>query len=71
MSKCPSCNSGTRKRLTRNFLLKLVPNSKFYKCYRCKTKFINAPYFFSSIIYKKGAKELFQDVVHEKSMLAN
>jgi hypothetical protein len=71
MCKCPSCNSGTRKRLTRSFLLKLIPNSRFYKCYKCKTKFISVPYLFSSIIYKKGTKKSLEDIVTEESLLAN
>ena len=71
MCKCPSCNSSTRRRLSRNFILKLIPNSKFYKCYECKTKFISVPYLFSSIIFKKGAKRFLREVVNEESLLVN
>ena len=53
MCKCPSCKSSVRKRLARNFILKLIPNSKYYSCHDCKTKFIKIPFFYRSIAVKK------------------
>lgn len=60
MCKCPLCESGSRRRLERNFILKLIPNSKFYKCYRCKTKFLSIPYLFLTpiIVSKVIPKEV-------------
>ncbi len=53
MPKCPSCKSSFRKRLARNFILKLIPKSKLYSCYSCKTRFIKIPYFFKTIVVKR------------------
>ncbi len=53
MPKCPSCKSSFRKRLARNFVLRLIPNSKLYSCHSCKTRFIKVPYFFKSIVVKR------------------
>ena len=71
MCKCPSCNSSSRRRLTRNFILKLIPNSKFYKCYKCKTKFISIPYLFSSVIFKKGTKSISREIINEENLLVH
>ena len=54
MCKCPSCKSSVRKRLARNFILKLIPSSKLYSCHDCKTAFIKVPYFFKAIVIKKA-----------------
>ncbi|WP_366915395.1 hypothetical protein [uncultured Polaribacter sp.] len=54
MCKCPSCSSGLSRRLVRTFFLKLIPKAKLYKCHKCKTKFINIPYLFTSIKLKSG-----------------
>ncbi len=56
MSKCPTCSSNYRKRISRNLLLKIVPKAKFYKCYHCKTKFLSVPYLFNEFIVKKGKR---------------
>jgi hypothetical protein len=53
MPKCPSCNSSYRKRLARGLVLRLIPNSKFYSCHNCKTRFLKVPYFFKAIVLKK------------------
>lgn len=53
MCKCPSCDSSSRRRLERNFILKLVPKAKYYKCYRCKTKFLKVPFILNSFVIKK------------------
>ena len=58
MCKCPLCESGSRRRLDRNIILKLIPNSKLYKCYKCKTKFLSIPYlFFKPIILSKAIQK--------------
>ncbi len=54
MSKCPSCNSSYRKRLSRNIILKIIPKSKVFKCYHCKTKILTVPYLLTNFIIKKG-----------------
>ena len=64
MCKCPSCDSSYRKRLERNFLFKLfIPKSKFYKCYRCKSKFLNVPYLSFSLLLKKGNKVSSREII--------
>lgn len=64
MCKCPSCSSSYRKRLERNFLHKLfIPKSKYYKCYRCKSKFLNIPYFNFSFLIKKGSIESDREIL--------
>lgn len=40
MKTCPCCNSAEQKRISRSFLFKLIPNSKFYKCFNCRTKYL-------------------------------
>ncbi len=54
MSKCPSCDSGFRKRITRNSYLRLLFRAKIYKCHECKVKYIRIPFLSTSIIIKKG-----------------
>ncbi len=54
MSKCPSCNSNYSKRSTRNFFQRIIPKSKVFKCFHCKTKVLRIPYLFSEFIIKKG-----------------
>ena len=71
MCKCPSCKSSYTKRLTRRFILKLVPNAKAYKCYHCKTKFLNVPYLFSVFIFKKGKKKSGRKMIKEDHLIIN
>lgn len=54
MPKCPSCSSRFRKRLSRSFLLKLIPKAKLYSCHDCKSRFVKVPYFFNAIVLKKS-----------------
>ena len=40
---CPTCNatdSSFVKRISRKFIFKLLPGSKFYKCSKCHSKFL-------------------------------
>ena len=57
MRKCPSCDSSYRKRISRNIILKLIPKSKLYKCYNCKTNFMHLPFISFLLIIKKGVKK--------------
>lgn len=61
MRKCPSCNSNYVKRVPRSFTFKLIPKSKIYKCYYCKTKFLKVPYLALIFILKKGLNTLTED----------
>ena len=54
MSKCPSCKSGSKKRISRSSLFKLFFKARIYKCYECKVKYIKTPFLVPSIIIKKG-----------------
>lgn len=58
MCKCPSCDSSYRKRVRRNFLFKLIPKAKVYKCYKCRTKYLYVPYFVPPVILLKGKKKV-------------
>ena len=51
---CPCCNSAEQKRISRNFLFKLIPNSKYLKCYNCKTKYLYIPIFGIKYVTKKS-----------------
>lgn len=54
MSKCPSCKSCHRKRISRSSILKILFKSRIYKCNECKVKYIKVPFFSYSVIIKKG-----------------
>ena len=57
MSKCPSCKSGSRKRISSGSLLKNIFRTRIYKCHECKVKYIRVPFLLSSIIIKKGNRK--------------
>lgn len=71
MCKCPECDSSSRKRISRNFLLKLIPKAKYYKCYRCKSKFLSIPYLYTSIVFRKGKKENDREIVKENNLVTD
>lgn len=54
MSKCPSCKSGCKKRISKSSLFKILLVNKIYKCNACKVNYIKIPFLNSSIIIKKG-----------------
>ena len=43
MSKCPNCNSDTKKRKQRKGFFKLIPIIKNHFCVKCSTRFSKFP----------------------------
>ncbi len=71
MCKCPTCNSGSRKRLPRNLFFKLIPKAKAYKCYRCKTKYLYIPYVGFSFVIQKRIEKIESIVIQESDLITN
>lgn len=40
MCQCPKCNSRVLRRKKKCGILKILPKTKMYKCFQCKTLFI-------------------------------
>lgn len=64
MCKCPSCNLSYRKRLSRNLIFKLIPSSKLFKCFHCKTKYLEISYLSALFIISKEVDKPYTELIN-------